>query len=112
MFWLPTMRYGICAILRPLPVRASIECSSKIANFTLVFSVAIEIFGSSQCTRNHEGRIDCRQFAIERTAARLHVQKVIVKAFVSRGVGFRTLRDTKAFTDRKSTRLNSSQIPF
>src|ERR1051325_8590469 len=103
MFWLPTMRYGICAILRPLPVRASIECSSKIANFTLVFSVAIEIFGSSQCTRNHEGRIDCRQLAIERTAARLHVQKVIVKAFVSRGVGFTLVSRTLANASRSPT---------
>src|ERR1043165_4677542 len=92
MFGRPTVRYRVCTILRPLPVGAFIEGRSKIANLTLVFSVAIEILGSSQCTRDHEGRIDCREFAIKHTAACLHVKKVIVETFVSRCVQFRTLR--------------------
>src|SRR6185503_13647947 len=92
MFGRPTVRYGICAILRPLPVHASIECRGKVANFTFVFSVAIEILGSRQCTRDHESRIHCREFAIKHTAACLHVKKVIVETLVARTVGFRTMR--------------------
>src|ERR1051326_4987563 len=92
MFGCPTVRYRVCAILGPLPVRASIESCGKISNLTFVFSVTIEILGSRQCTRDHEGRIDCREFAIKRTATCLHVKKVIVETFVSRGVRFRTLR--------------------
>src|SRR6185503_18430496 len=92
MFGRPTVRYGICAILRPLPVHASIEGRGKVSNFTFVFSVTIEILSSRQCTCDHEGRIDCREFAIKRTATCLHVKKVIVETLVARGVRFRTLR--------------------
>src|SRR5215204_7824353 len=91
MFRRPTVRYGICTILRPLPVRALIEGRGKISNFTFVLSVAIEILGSCQCAGDYEGRIDRREFAIKRTSARLHVKKVIIETLVARGVGFRPL---------------------
>src|SRR6478672_11518983 len=106
MFGRPTMRYGICAILRPLPVRASIEGGSKVSNFTFVFSVAIEIFGSRQCTRDHKGRIDCREFAIKRTAARIHVKKVIIKTLVAGGIRFRTLRAIPEEAQRRQSPAN------
>src|ERR1041384_1019066 len=91
MFGRPPVRYRVSTILRPLPIHASIQGHSEIANFTFLFSVAIEILGSRQCTGDHKRRIDCREFAIKRTAARLHVEEVIVKTLVSRSVRFRTL---------------------
>src|SRR5688572_9147572 len=121
MFGRPTVRYGIGVILRPLPVRSSIKSRGKISNFTFVFRVAIEVFGSGQCTREHEGRIDCREFAIERTAARLHVKEVIVETLVARSVGFRTVgavpeeakgrqRSANRIIARNETTLNTDRI--
>src|ERR1051325_11331597 len=91
MFGRPPVRYRVSTILRPLPIHASIQGHSEIANFTFLFSVAIEILGSRHCTRDHKRRIDCREFAIKRTAAVFLLEKVLVKPLVSRAVGFRTL---------------------
>src|ERR1043166_9694 len=88
----PAVSHSVRAVLRPLPVRAVIERRSKVSDFTLLFRVAIEIFSGSQCTGDYEGRIDGGQLAIKRTAAGLHVEKVIVEPLVSRAVWFRTLR--------------------
>src|ERR1700734_2837753 len=81
-----------CPIIQsPFPVDAAVKQISKFPY--LAFSVALS--GEIGCHGQHTGDeyrgINGRQFASPSSPARLHVNEMVVEAFISRSVRFETL---------------------
>jgi len=69
-----------------VPVGAFVKCLSERAKLALSFCVSVEITCGSECAGEKICRVDRREFAVARTTASLHVEEVIVEAFVTSGV--------------------------
>jgi hypothetical protein len=85
------MRKGRTAIERPLPVGAAIQDVGKSPDFALLFRVPVEIGGASEHSRKKERRVDGRELAVPNPAATLHVEEVVVEAFVTGGIALRSV---------------------
>src|SRR5579862_9090022 len=85
------MRDRISSIQRPFPINSPVKHVGKFPYFAFLFTLSAEIVGRRKNTCDEYGRVNGRQFALPRTASRLHVEEVVVEPFVSRRIRLRTL---------------------
>jgi hypothetical protein len=77
------MRERRLAVLRPPPIGTQVQLVRQGPDQVFVLSVAIEVGGGGQCAGQQESRVDGGELAPPGPSSGLHVEKVIVKAFVA-----------------------------
>src|SRR5664280_3308595 len=82
----PPVRDCRASVLGPRLVSPAIERVDKGADLRLVGGVRAKVRAGRQRTREQDGAVDGRQFALPGALAGLHVEEVIVEAVVAGGV--------------------------
>jgi hypothetical protein len=80
------------AIARPRPIGTAVERVDQRPDRLFILILMDEIRGRGEHAREQETAVDGGQLAQARTAAGVHLQEVIVEAFVPGRVGRRTVR--------------------
>src|SRR5215208_480329 len=82
-FGSPTVRDRQCTVLGPLPIRPGKKRTGEFPDLALIFCLAIEIAGRRECAGYQVGSIDGRDLRLHCTPPGLHVEEVIIKAFIT-----------------------------
>ena len=88
----PAVRDRRATIQGPLPVGPAVQRLGQSPDFGLLFRVPVEVGGASEHPGEKERRVDSREFALPNPASALHVQEVVIEAFVPGGIGLRAVR--------------------
>ena len=88
----PSVADGFSPVLRPAPIGSAIERIGQCADLGFGLRVRIEKRRRGQRAGQQKRAVDGRQLALPGSPAGLHIQEVIVKAAISRGVRLRPMR--------------------
>src|ERR1039457_2748874 len=95
-----------CPIIEgPLPINAPVKNFSKFPYLSFFFTLPSEIACHRKNTGHEYAGINRRQFTLQGSAAGLHIEKMVVEPFISRGSLFRTL-----MAGMKETQKRQGQI--
>jgi hypothetical protein len=97
----PSMGDRRLAVAGPIPIRAAVQRVRQRADFFFLLRVLREVLARGQHSREEKRRVDRGEFASQKSFSRLHVEEVIVEAFVACGVGRRTLRTVPKESQRR-----------
>src|SRR6476659_1676979 len=87
-FRFPTVRDRRTSIQGPLPVGPAVQRAGQFTDFGFLLRIRVKVRGANEHTCEEKGGINRRKLAFPNPASVLHVQEVIIEAFVAGGIGF------------------------
>src|SRR5215212_757695 len=106
-FGSPTVRDRQCTVLSPLPIRPRIKRTGEFPDLALIFCLAIEIAGRRECAGDQVGSINGRDLRLHCTPPGLHVEEVIIEAFMTSCVRLCSLRAIVKESQRRQRSTHS-----
>ncbi len=100
-FGRPAVRDRAAPVLSPLPIRTAVQRVGQGAQFLFVGTAGVEVHRRRERAGQQEGGVDGGQLALPGAAPAAHVEKVVVEALVSGGVGLWAVRAVPEESQRR-----------